>query len=129
MAAKTLSETLEEEITSQLVTLQGNPGRDSIRDRIVDTVHPDRSEIFELVQHASARMDKIHDVLKQARANGRLYPWIIPAAAALLFEGVFEACVGVWLMAGDPADKKELNPAVKEFVRVEVKLYSAMVGA
>jgi hypothetical protein len=122
-----LAEFLEDFVTDELLGFQASGAR-AVRDSLVDLIHPQRSQVFDLLGQANARMNVVHGKLQEESRESRLYPWVFPPLAAVLFEGVFESCAGVWLLAGDSEDPSELKPTVADCIRLEVRAFVAAVG-
>ena len=123
----TLTEFLEDFITEELIAFQAT-GRQALHDTLIDLLHPQRSQVFDLLGQVAGRMNAVQTKLQEERGAKRLYSWVFPAAAAVLFEGVFESCASVWIVAGESADPSQLKPAVAECIRVEVRAFVTVVG-
>jgi hypothetical protein len=122
-----LAKFLEDFVTGWLIDFQAR-GVPEVRDDLMDLLHPQRSPVFDLLDQANARMSRVHTRLQEESSQDRLYPWVFPPLAAVLFEGVFESCAAVWLLAGSSEDPAELRPTVAECVRLEVRAFVAAVG-
>jgi hypothetical protein len=125
----TLAEFLEGFIVDELLDFQSAGGTRKIRETIFDLLKPQESEIFVLLGQASARMNDVQSKLQEERQAGRIYSWVFPSAAAAAFEGIFHACAGVWLLAGDPPDASTLKSSVRSFIHLQVKGFVTAVGA
>ena len=123
-----LSDQLGSEVETQLVEWQSTIGRDGIRQKVMEAYWPGGTQV-ELLQWMVARTEKYQGLIKTAQDKGQLYPWIVPYPAACLFESMFQACVGVWLVAGEPDQPDKLSPSVKDYVSFQARTFGAMVGS
>ena len=123
-----LTTTLESRITDALKLYQATGGTDAVKETVTDLFNLDETAGYTLANHALARMMQAHIDIRNARDAGDLYAWVSPRFAAVAFEGVFEACVGVWLANGVPADPTTLRPSVERFVRSQVRMFAAIIG-
>lgn len=128
-ASPGLPEFLENEIRSTLLDYQASGGTRKVREDLIDILNPDESEVFVILNRASARMIAVHQKLKEARVNHEIRGWILPSVAAAWFESLFHSCVLVWMVAGDPDTSSELRPSVSDYIHTSVKSYSAVIGA
>jgi hypothetical protein len=123
-----LTQSLEAQITDALVMFQGSGGKDAVKDALIGLVNPDEPPYVTMNQ-ALARMAAAHTLIQTARDAGDTFAWVSPRFAAAAFEGIFESCVGVWLAAGDPPTPTQLRPSVESFVKSQVRMFGALIGA
>jgi hypothetical protein len=120
-----LTQFLEDHIVSALQDYQQS--NVDVKGVAIDLINPDEPP-YVAVNHALARMSVVHTEIQNARDAGDLYPWVLPRFASMAFEGIFETCVGVWLVAGQSAQPTQLKPSVHRFIKSQVRMFAAVIG-
>ena len=80
-------------------------------------------------EHMNARLKDWTDEISAELNANRTFPWIVPSAAAVLFEGFFDTCVAYWIARGQPNTPANLRPDVQRFVKAQVRLFTRLIGA
>ncbi len=126
-----LQAALEALVINKLKIWQGAAGTDSIADAALAALDPDANPYGagSAGEHVNARLKDWTDELVIERQAGNLFPWVIPSAAAILFEGVFNTCVAYWVARGQPSSAAALRPDVTRFVNLQIRLFTTLVGA
>jgi hypothetical protein len=125
-----LRDFLEDFIIDQLELWQGTEGTDGIASIALDTlVNVSTNPYKPALASANTRLNDVTDELAKELKNGNISQWVVPRYAALLFEGMFEACVAFWIARGQPSPATTLKPDVERFVKLQVRLFTALVGA
>ena len=122
-----LTSLLKTRITGDLAAYE--PNRQAVEDAALNLFNLNKKP-YQTLNNALGRTDAVHTVIAAELAAGNLYKWISPRLAAVVFEGVFDASVAVWLAAGPPppASASPLRPAVERFVDLQVRLFAAAIG-
>ena len=123
-----LSEQLRKEVARQLLQWQAEPTRDGIRRMMFEIYQPGGNQL-QLLAWSVARTRHFEELIRAARKNGELYPWIIPYPAAIAFESVFQMCTGMWLLADEPQQPDQLPPLVDDYINLQVRVFGLMVGS
>jgi len=129
----TLRDFLEQFIIGKLVHWQGTEGADGIANLAINTlVNPSANPYKPAFDNANKRMSEVTEELAKQSAN--ISPLVLPRYAALVFEGIFETCVAFWIARGQPPppqqnQPQQLKPDVERFVKLQVSLFLALVGA
>jgi hypothetical protein len=124
MSQTSLAAELERELTDYLIALEAQ-GRPAVEQRFQNALNPSSSEASALWSEGEQRVR----TRATAMAAHGLYPWSHPFLSSLAFESVVAASVQCWLMAGPPDSPTTLKPSVQDFIRWQVKTFTAAIGA
>jgi hypothetical protein len=128
----TLSQVLEARVIKELLDFQ-NPlkggGTKGVVEKVIDVVVNQTGNPYDALDFIRVRLSYVTDAIKAELVAGNVSPWVFPRLAALAFEGVFETCVAYWLLKGQPTPPTDLKQDVQDFVALQVKVFTAAIGA
>jgi hypothetical protein len=124
-----LRDFLEDFIIDQLEIWQGTDGTDGIAGFAADTILNPSTNPYPALAFANARLEDVTSQIQTELSGGNVAPWVVPRIAAVLFEGIFEASVAFWIARGQPTPATSLKPEVERFVKLQVRFFTAMLGA